>query len=95
MNVLANVPTFQEEGMKFYPRIDRGVAVPKNTPADITARLEKAFLETVNMPDYHSKILQAGFVPMGLNSQQSMKYIAEETEVFKKLLVEHDLLLKK
>ena len=95
MNVLPNVSTFQEQEMKFYPRIDRGVAVPKNTPADITAKLEKAFLETVNMPDYHTKILQAGFVPMGLNSQQSMKYIREETEIFKKLLAEHDLLLKK
>jgi len=95
MNVLPNVSTFQEQAMKFYPRIDRGVAVPKITPADITARLEKAFLETVNMPDYHTKILQAGFVPMGLNSQQSMKYIGEETEIFKRLLDEHDLLLKK
>ena len=95
MNVLPNVSTFQEQEMKFYPRIDRGVAVPKNTPADIAAKLEKAFLETVNMPDYHTKILQVGFVPMGLNSQQSMKYIGEETEIFKKLLAEHDLLLKK
>ena len=95
MNVLPNVPTFQEQGMKFYPRIDRGVAVPKNTPAEITAKLEKAFLETVNMPDYHTKILQAGFVPMGLNSQQSMKYIGDEIETFKKVLAEHDLLLKK
>jgi tripartite-type tricarboxylate transporter receptor subunit TctC len=95
MNVLPNVSTFQEQEMKLYPRIDRGVAVPKNTPADITAKLEKAFLETVNMPDYHTKILQAGFVPMGLNSQQSMKYIGEEMEIFKKLLAEHDLLLKK
>ena len=94
MDVLPNFPTFQEQGLKFYPRIDRGVAVPKNTPADITAKVEKAFLETVNMPEYHSKILQAGFVPMGLNSQQSMKYIAEETEIFKKLLAEHNLLLK-
>ncbi len=95
MDVLPNFPTFQEQGLKFYPRIDRGVAVPKNTPADITAKVEKAFLETVNMPEYHSKILQAGFVPMGLNSQQSMRYIAEETEIFKKLLAEHNLLLKK
>ena len=94
MDVLPNFPTFQEQGLKFYPRIDRGVAVPKNTPADITAKLEKAFLETVNMPEYHSKILQAGFVPMGLNSQQSMKYIVGETEIFKKLLAEHNLLLK-
>jgi tripartite-type tricarboxylate transporter receptor subunit TctC len=94
MDVLPNVPTFQELGMKFYPAIDRGVAVPKNTPPDITAKLEKAFLDTVNMEDYQSKIIKAGFVSMKLNSQQSMKYITERTEVFKKLLVEYNLLLK-
>jgi tripartite-type tricarboxylate transporter receptor subunit TctC len=95
METLPGVPTFQELGMKFYPRIDRGVAVPKATPADITAKLEKAFLDTVNKDDYISKIMKAGFVPLGLNSQQSIKYITEQTEIFKKLLIEHDLLLKK
>jgi len=95
MEVLSNVPTFQEQGMKFYPRIDRGVAVPKNTHPDITTKLEKAFLETVNMEGYQSKIVKAGFVPMKLNSQQSIRYISEETEIFKKLLAEHNLLLKK
>ena len=95
MSTLPGVPTFQELGMKFYPRIDRGVAVPRGTPPDITTKLEKAFLETVNMEDYHSKIMKAGFVPLGLNSQQSMKYIAEQSEIFKKLLIEHNLLLQK
>jgi tripartite-type tricarboxylate transporter receptor subunit TctC len=95
MNTLPGVPTFQELGMKFYPRIDRGVAVPKGTPPDITAKLEKAFLETVSMEDYHSKIIKAGFVPMRLNGQQSTKYISEQSEIFKKLLAEHNLLLQK
>jgi tripartite-type tricarboxylate transporter receptor subunit TctC len=95
MNTLPDVPTFQELGMKFYPRIDRGVAVPKGTPPNITAKLEKAFLGTVSMEDYHSKIIKAGFVPMGLNGQQSMKYIAEQSEIFKRLLIEHNLLLQK
>jgi tripartite-type tricarboxylate transporter receptor subunit TctC len=95
METLPGVPTFQELGFKFYPRIDRGVAVPRATPADITTKLEKAFLDTVNTDDYKAKIIQAGFVPLGLNSQQSVKYITEETEIFKKLLAEHNLLLKK
>jgi tripartite-type tricarboxylate transporter receptor subunit TctC len=95
MDTLPGIPTFQELGMKFYPRIDRGVAVPKATPADITAKLEKAFLDTVNMEDYKTKIMKAGFVPLGLNSQQSIKYISEQTEIFKKLLAEHNLLLTK
>lgn len=95
MNTLPGIPTFQELGMKFYPRIDRGVAVPKGTPPDITAKLEKAFLETVTMEDYHSKIIKVGFVPMGLNGQQSAKYISEQSEIFRKLLAEHNLLLQK
>jgi putative tricarboxylic transport membrane protein len=95
MEVLPNIPTFQELGYKFYPRIDRGVAVPKATPADITAKLEKAFLDTVNQEEYLSKITKAGFVPMRLNSEQSIKYIRAETEANKKLLAEQGLLLKK
>jgi hypothetical protein len=33
-------------------------------------------------------------VPLVLNSQQSVKYISEQAEIFKKLLAEHNLLLK-
>jgi tripartite-type tricarboxylate transporter receptor subunit TctC len=95
MSLLAGVPTFQELGYKFYPRIDRGVAVPKNTPADITARLEKAFLDTVQKEEYQAKIASAGFVPLILNGEESVKYIRAETETIKKLLAEQDLLLKK
>jgi tripartite-type tricarboxylate transporter receptor subunit TctC len=95
MDTLPDVPTFQELGMKFYPRIDRGVAVPKETPAGITATLEKAFLDTVQKKEYNDKIIKAGFVAMGLNSKESMKYIAEEIAENTKLLAEHDLLLKK
>jgi tripartite-type tricarboxylate transporter receptor subunit TctC len=95
MDTLPDIPTFQELGMKFYPRIDRGVAVPKDTPASITATLEKAFLDTVQKKEYNDKITKAGFVPMGLSSKESMKYIAEEIVENTKLLAEHDLLLKK
>ena len=95
MDALPDIPTFQELGYKFYPRIDRGVAVPKTTPADITAKLEKVFLDTVNKEEYQSKILKAGFVAMKLNSEQSIKYIRAETATMKKLLEEQGLLLKK
>jgi putative tricarboxylic transport membrane protein len=95
MELLPNVPTFGEEGLKFAPRIDRGVAVPKGTPLDIAKVLEKAFLDTVNSDTYRAKIQAAGFVPLGLNSEQSVKYIAEQTEICARLLKEHNLLLKK
>ncbi len=40
MNQLADVPTFKEFGMDFYPRIARGVMVPKAVPKDILKRKE-------------------------------------------------------
>jgi tripartite-type tricarboxylate transporter receptor subunit TctC len=95
MALLPNIPTFEEEGLKFAPRIDRGVAVPKNTPPEIAGVLEKAFLDTVNSETYRNKIQAAGFVPLGLNSTESVKYIAEQTEICARLLQEHNLLLKK
>jgi len=69
--------------------------VPLTTPADITAKLEKAFLDTVNKEEYHSKMVKAGFVPMNLNNQLSTNYITEQTDIFKKLLIEHNLLIQK
>jgi len=95
MELLAGVPTFKEVGLNFTPRIDRGVAVPKATPPDITAVLEKAFLDTVNSAEYRAKIQAAGFVPLGLNSAESERYIAEQTAICTRLLTEHGLLLKK
>ena len=44
MALLPNVPTFGEEGLKFAPRIDRGVAVPKNTRPDIAKVLKRPSL---------------------------------------------------
>ncbi len=95
MALLPNVPTFEEEGLKFAPRIDRGVAVPKNTPSDLAGVLEKAFLDTVNSETYRTKIQAAGFVPLELNNEESIEYIAEQTEICARLLKEHNLLLKK
>jgi tripartite-type tricarboxylate transporter receptor subunit TctC len=93
--LLPNVPTFIEEGLAFTPRIDRGVAVPKNTPPEIAKVLEQAFLKTVNLEEYRSKVEAAGFVPLGLNSEQSAKFIEEQTVMCTQLLAEHNLLLKK
>jgi tripartite-type tricarboxylate transporter receptor subunit TctC len=57
--------------------------------------LQKAFLDTVKSETYRTKIQAAGFVPLGLNSEESVKYIAEQTEICARLLKEHNLLLKK
>ncbi len=95
LSFLPTVPTFQELGYKFYARIDRGIAVPLATPADITARLEKAFMDVLNNEEYLAKVAKAGVVPLKMGNLESTKYIQERTVVFRNLLAEHDLIIKK
>jgi len=91
MKQLSDVPTFQELGLKFYPRIGRGAMAPKSVPPEILKRLEKAFLSTISQPDFKAKMEQAGFVPQVMGIEDSKKYLAEETETITKLMKEFDL----
>ena len=91
MKQLADVPTFQELGLKFYPRIARGAMAPKAVPPEIMKRLEKAFLNTLSKPEFKAKMEQAGFVPQVMGIEASKKYLAEETEIIKKLMADFDL----
>jgi len=92
MSQLSDVPTFKELGMEFYPRIARGVMVPKAVPQEIQARLEKAFLDTTSKPEFKTKMEQAGFVPQVMGIAQSQKYLDAETKLLNKLIHEYNLL---
>jgi hypothetical protein len=81
------------EAVNLMRRTVAHAVVPVGWPP-LEETLEKAFLDTVRMEEYHSKIVKAGFVPLVLNSQQSIRYISEQSGIFKKLLAEHNLLLK-
>jgi tripartite-type tricarboxylate transporter receptor subunit TctC len=86
MNQLADVPTFKELGMEFYPRIARGVMAPKAVPKDVSKRLEKAFLETISKPDFKAKMEAAGFVPQVWGIEESQKYLDSETRLLNRLI---------
>jgi len=92
MSQLSDVPTFKELGMEFYPRIARGVMVPKAVPQEIQARLEKAFLDTTSKPEFKTKMEQAGFVPQVMGIAQSQKYLDAETKLLNKLIHDFNLL---
>lgn len=91
MKQLSDVPTFQELGLKLYPRIARGAMAPKTVPSEILKRLEKAFLNTISQPEFKAKMEQAGFVPQVMGIEDSKKYLAEETETIMRLMKEFDL----
>jgi tripartite-type tricarboxylate transporter receptor subunit TctC len=92
MAQLSDVPTFKELGMEYYPRIARGVMVPKAVPRDIQQRLEKAFLETLSKPDFKTKMEQGGFVPQAMGIAESQKYLESETKLITKLIQDFNLL---
>ena len=95
MGQLADVPTFKELGMEFYPRIARGAMAPKSVPKDIMKRLEGAFLDTTSKPDFKAKMEAAGFVPQVWGIEESQKYLDSEAKLLNKLIQEFDLLSTK
>ncbi len=86
MKALPDAPTFEEQGLKMYPSIERGIGVPPGTPLAIVKRLEKAALETAEQVRAAEE--KDGFEPMKMGHEESVKHIKE-------LEVSYAALLKK
>jgi len=91
MTQLKDIPTFEELGLKMYPRIARGAMGPKAIPQDIQKRLEKAFLDTTSQPEFKAKMEAAGFVPQVMGIEASHKFLEAEALTIKQLAQEFDL----
>ena len=85
---LPDVPTFKELGYDMTASIDRGVAVPPGTPADIVQKLEDAFLKIANDSTVQQKMTEEGFQPKALGAEETKTYIEEKTAEYKPLLEE-------
>ena len=83
-----DVPTFRELGIDLIEAVDRGVAVPKDTPEAVVARLEAAFLRISNDPVIQESQLREGFVPIAMSRGEATQYIAVRTQHYKELLKE-------
>jgi tripartite-type tricarboxylate transporter receptor subunit TctC len=91
MKQLADVPTFKELGYEMYPKIARGVMIPKAAPQAIQKYLGKVLMETTSRPEFRDKMEQAGFVPQGLDIADSHKYLDAEVKELQKLIQEFGL----
>lgn len=85
---LPEVPTFKELGYKMTCSIDRGVCVPKGTPKERIAILEKAFLKIARNREIQQQMVEQGFVPVALGAAEFKKYSADLTVVYTKLVKE-------
>ncbi|MGE5258833.1 MAG: tripartite tricarboxylate transporter substrate binding protein [Hyphomicrobiales bacterium] len=92
MAQLPDVPTFAEAGIKYYPRIDRGIFAPRGLPKDVYDTLDKKLFEIVSSKEVQEKLTAGGFVPNPMNGEATAKYIKGLTEEITKVLEGEKLL---
>jgi len=83
-----DVPTFREQGFDIVEAVDRGVIVPPNTPKEIIAKLEAAFLEIAKNPEIQEEMRKQGFVPLSMGASESKDYLVKLTANYKAMLDE-------
>jgi tripartite-type tricarboxylate transporter receptor subunit TctC len=59
---LPDVPTLKESGVDLTMSLWRGVAVPKGTPEPVVARLERAFVQAAQSPEFRDFATRMGAV---------------------------------
>ncbi|MEJ5358822.1 MAG: tripartite tricarboxylate transporter substrate binding protein [Desulfobacterales bacterium] len=83
-----DAPTFKESGYDLVEAIDRGVAVPPNTPEPILKRLEAAFLQIAKDPEIQEQMKKEGFVPLALGHAESKAHIAKMSAIYRDIVKE-------
>lgn len=84
--LLPDAPTFIEQGIDMTAGIDRGVCVPKGTPADVMAVLEDAFRAVCTDPDFMAKMEEMGMVVKNLGAADYKAYIKETAVKYEAIL---------
>lgn len=78
-HLLPDVPTFIEQGVEMTAGIDRGVAVPPDTPDEVVARLEAAFHAVSSDPDFRADMDALGFVTHTMGAAEYAEYLEQKT----------------
>jgi len=84
--LLPDAPTFMEQGLDMTAGIDRGVCVPKGTPAAEMAVLEDAFRTVCTDPDFMAKMEDMGMVVRNMGAADYKAYIADKTAAYTVIL---------
>lgn len=86
---LPNLPTVAESGFPgFEFHVWTGIVVPASVPADITERMERALRAAVQQQSVRSRLISAGFVPMGTSSQDFDKLVQSELSKWRRVVDE-------
>ncbi len=75
-------PTFRSQGIDLVEGVDRGVAVPPNTPPDVLRKIESVFLSIVGSPEFRDEQIRDGFVPLAMGHEESLAYLRLKTRQY-------------
>lgn len=89
---LPNVPTLKELGYDVEYAVNRGLAVPKGTPADVEAKLEKACGEAAKDPGFAKAMKQVGTEVHYLDAKQYAAFLKKDDQINKQLTKDLGLL---
>jgi tripartite-type tricarboxylate transporter receptor subunit TctC len=79
-DMLPDVPTIAETVPGYEARTWAGVGVPRGTPAEIIARLDREISAGLSTPAIKSRLADVGTMPMILSAAEFGAYIAAESE---------------
>lgn len=83
-----DTPTLKELGYEWVGGAYRGVAVPEETPAEISQELSDYLASINNDPDFVKRMTAAGFAIINVEKAQVPGYMADMTARYKSLLEE-------
>lgn len=78
LEILPNVPTMAEAGAAVDASYWFGLVAPAGTPPAIVAKLEKALIDVLAMPDVRKRLTEMGAVVTPLKSKEFGDYIRTE-----------------
>lgn len=85
-DMLPTVPTIAETLPGYEARAWAGVGVPKDTPAEIIARLSHEINAGLANPTIKSRLLEIGTIPMIFNAAEFGTFVAVESEKWAKVV---------
>ena len=80
-----DAPTLKEQGVDMVEGVDRGIAVPPNTPPHVIKRLESAFMDIARRPEFQEEQRKGGFVPLAIGHDEAKAYLKKMTALYTEL----------
>ena len=75
---LPEVPTFKDAGVDLTLTLWRGIAVPKGTPPEAIARLERAFVQAAQSPEFRDFATRMGAAVEIKNAREFDRFMATD-----------------